>query len=61
MPKRGFVDTFFGLPTGGDVCRQKVIIFSFLSTKVSTNDRIRHWHCCWFCPTIIETKLNIMP
>jgi hypothetical protein len=25
----GFVDVFFGLPTGKDVCRQKLVIFSF--------------------------------
>jgi hypothetical protein len=29
----GFVDVFFGLPTGRAVCQQKVVIFSFLVDK----------------------------
>jgi hypothetical protein len=40
---------------------KKLKIFCFLSTKVSTNGRIQHWHCCSICPTLIKSELEIIP
>ena len=36
---------------------KKCKILQFLSTKVSTNRRIRHWHCWQYCPTIVKFVL----
>ena len=54
------VDTFFVLMTPEVFVDKKLKIFHCLSTLLSTNSRIRHWHCCWICPTITKIELNLM-